>query len=329
MKLYKTLYLNTEKVDFPVEETVLFDDATILAYASLIPMLTGVFWKAAFEYQQKVRAHAKHIRILIPSNHSNGFKSQPHFKNTTLDTLEWFLLNLVEPPGGLIISIYFYDNLYPGINNPFWAWSIWPLKQRWVGDGDYVTVNKITKFKNGANGTDKKIQNAINLGHLDLIENLEKLSPYPVKEIGYGNEEESVELLRHSKRHFAYFGSTYFLAPLVDVPTVAYGMQSNKEPWRGSIYDMKTEFKDMKYEKKAIEFEKGAYNNAFGSMGAGAARVFHFDLKSNLCIQKPQTYVRHAWDKEELLGYITFSKDLEILHRDRQDWLDLTDLPLF
>ena len=70
--------------------------------------------------------------------------------------------------------------------------------------------------------------------------------------------------------------------------------------------------------------EKSLYQAT--ALGPGP-RVLHFDIESNMCIHKPQTYVRHAWDKEELLGYITFSKDIEIANRDRKDWLDLTDLP--
>jgi len=330
MEHYKTLYLDTtENSDLPIEDTILFDDETIRAYGSLIPVLTATFWKAALEYQQKIRTRPKHIRMLIPSNYANGFKTQPHFKNSQVETVEWFLLNLVPPPGGLVVSLYFYENLYPGNNNPFWAWSIWPLQQRWIGDGDYVTVNKITKFKAGANGTDKKINIAQKLGHLDLIDNIEELSPYPVKEVGYGDEEETVKLLKHSKRHFTYYGTTYFLAGLVDTPTVCFGMPSNKNLWSGSIYNIKTEFQNRKRDKKKILFEMSAHNIAFGTMNAGGAKVSHFDLKSNLCIHKPQTYVRHAWDKEELLGYITFTKDLNIIHRDRQDWLDLSDLPSF
>lgn len=323
---YKTLYLGDIPIEnTPIGETILLDDLTMLAYASLIPTLTGIFWKAGFEYQQKLRDYPGHTRILIPTNHIN-LKSQDHFKNSTLESVEWFLNNLIPPPGGLIISIYFYKNLYPGINNPFHAWCIWPLKQRWLGDGDYVTVNNIIKFPKGANGTSKNIERARHLGHLDLIENIKSLCPYPVKEINYGNEELSVNLLRHSKRHFTYLGASYTLAALLDIPTVVYGYPCEPENSKGSIYDMKTKFEDRKIQRKSIEFQKSLYNNSMGGSSGGPARIFHFDLKSNLCIQKPQTYVRHAWDKEELLGYITFTKDLNILHRDRQDWLNLADL---
>lgn len=328
LQYYKTLYLGTNDKDLPpIEDTILFDDDSILPYASLITTITNVFWKSAFEYQQKFRIGPKHIKVLVPNTHSKRFKSQDHFKYTALETLEWFFCNLVEPPGGLIISIYFYENLYPGLNNPYNGWSIWPLKQRWIGDGDYVTLQKMVEFSNGANGTSKKIQRAKDCGHWELIKNIEKYCPYPVKTIEYGDEETAVELLTHSKRHFAYTGGSYYLASLVDTPTVCYGFPLNDEPRVGSIYDMRTEFKDRKKSKKRIEFEYSLYNS--GSSNGQPSRVYHFDLKNNLCIQKPQTYVRHAWDRDELLGYITFSKDLEILHRDRQDWLDLTDLPLF
>jgi hypothetical protein len=328
VQYHKSLYIGTEKVTLgSIEETVLFDDDSILAYASLITTLTGIFWKAAFEYQQKIRPWPKHVGIFVPSAHLNGIRSQDHFKNTTLETLEWFLNNLVEPPGGIIISIYSYENLYPGLNNPYNGWSIWPLKRKWVGDGDYVTVQKMAKYSKGANGTSKKITAAKKIGHLDFIQNIEKYCPYLVKTIEYGDEESATELLVHSKRHFAYTGGSYYLAALVDTPTVCYGFPIHKEPWEGSIFNMNTEFKNRKSEKRRIRFEKGLHN--WGSAHGQPSRIYHFDLKSNLCIQKPQTYVRHVWDKEELLGYITFTKDLDIMHRNRQDWLDLSDLPLF
>lgn len=324
LKYYKTFYIGTsDKTEFLIEEIILFDDTSILAYASLISTLTGLFWKSAFEYQQKIRNKPKHVKILIPFTHEKGFKSQEKFKNTSLDTLEWFLNNLFPPPGGIIISIYFYNNLYPGLDNPYSGFAIWPLKQQWIGDGDYVTIQKMTEKYVGSNA---KIRKTKGVGHWNLIQNIKKYCPYPVREVDYGDEEYAVKTLIHSKRHFSYHGGLYYLAALVDVPTVTYGSPIHQFLWKAALFDQKTEFKNRANEIRYITFEKGLYQH--GSTCGAPARVYHFDIKRQLCMQKPQTFTRHAWDKEELLGYITFTKDLIIENRDRENWIDLSDIPI-
>ena len=323
MTYYKTLRIGCDPgPPCPVGDTVIFDNVNILSYFNLLTTLSALFWKTSFEYQQKLRTYPQHVRIYVASNHFPGLRTNPSHKNTTIETLEWLLNNFTPPLGGMVVSIFSYDNLYPGLDNPCPSWAIWPLKQRWIGDGDYVTLERI-----GPKSSPKKIQASKEIGHWDLIQNIEKYCPYPVKEIGYGNEEASVDALIHSKRHFSYHGGSYALAALVDAPTVTYGSPMMPGPSRGSIFDMKTTYEDRKMQKKAIVYQKGLYQS--GSMHGSPARVYHYDIERKMCLQKPQTFARHAWNAEELLGYITFTEDLIIEGRDRQDWVNLTDLPSY
>jgi hypothetical protein len=325
LEYYKTFYIGTQdKIEIPIEESILFDDINILSYDLLVSTLTNFFWKSAFEYQQGIRNYPKHIRILVPFNHKNGFKSQPHHKNTTIQTLEWFLQNFLEPPGGIIISIYFYNNLFPGLDNPWCGLTIWPLKQQWVGDGNYVTIHRLPK---NYVGSSKRIERTKAAGHWDLIQNIEKYCPYPVIEINYGNEKFATESLIHSKRHFAYPGASYYLAGIIDIPTVTYGGPMHKYSWKSILFDQKTIYENRKNEIRYITHQKGLHQQGF-SCGS-PSRVYHFDRKRQVCMQKPQTFTRHAWDRDELLGYITFTKDLIIDNRDRENWVDLSDIPIY
>lgn len=316
MEHYKTIY--SGKGDFKISsyqfESVLLDNQTVASYSDLISILSNTFWKAGFQYQQKIRNHAQGIKLLIPDVQKQGFWLD------SVKTIEWFLDNMLPPPGGIVFDLYFYKNLFPGINNPIDKNTIWPIKKRWIGDGDYITVQKISPL-----AADRKTLVAKEIGHYNLIQNIEKYCPYPVKEFSYKDgEEKSAELLVHSKRHFSYDGGAFPLAAMIDVPTVCYGYPIFPGPVECSIYDMKSERLLPKAGRKKIKYERSTYQ---ATPIGPAARVYHLDIESNLCIQKPQTYVRHAWDKEELLGYITFSKDLEIVNRDRKDWIDLSDLP--
>ena len=316
MEHYKTIPIGVSNgnVARHVSEIVLLDNQTVASYSDLVSILSNTFWKAGFQYQQKIRNHAHGVKLLIPDVQKEGFWLD------SLKTIEWFLDNMVPPPGGIVFDLYFYKNLFPGINNPISMQTIWPLKKRWIGDGDYVTVQKISP---GAAG--RKTKTAKEIGHYNLIQNIEKYCPYPVKEFSYKDgEEKSCELLIHSKRHFTYDGGAYSVAGMVDVPTVCYGFPFIPTYSESSIYDMKADRLRPSADRKRIKYEKSTW---LATPLGPTARVYHLDIKSNLCIQKPQTYIRHAWDKEELLGYITFTKDLEIVNRDRKDWVDLNDLP--
>jgi hypothetical protein len=320
LKYYKTLYLGVEDTAEVIntDDIILLDDHVIWSYSDLVGILSDEFWKTGFQYLQGIRSGPRKVKLLITNLQATGLKCNPNNKNTSIETIEWFLNNMVTPPGGIILSIYFYKNQYPGIFNPWVSQTIWPTKRQWIGDGDYITVQLLSP-----NTSLKKGKLAKRSGHQGLIENIEKYCPYPVKYISYKDGEEQVlNSLIHTKRHFTYRGGSYFLSSMTNAPTICYGYPLTKQT--GPIYDIKTVNWPDKNDRKKIEYEMSGWNSSMA--GLPGSRVCHFDIEKQLCIQKPQTYIRHCRSKRELLGYITFSQELEILHRDRKDWTDISDL---
>tara|TARA_R110000868_G_scaffold106939_1_gene292897 strand:- start:203 stop:1180 length:978 start_codon:yes stop_codon:yes gene_type:complete len=323
LEYYKTYYVGTEDTGEIVDnnDIILLDDHNIHSYADLIASLSEEYWKTGLQHQQKLRAAVRRTKLLITKLQSQGLKCNIANKNTSLETIEWFLSNMVPPPGGMIISIYFYENLYPGLINPWKSQTIWPLKQQWLGDGNYITVQDITPAAAGY-----KNVTAADLGHKELIENIEKYCPYPVKYVSYKDGEElTLEKLVHTKRHFAYTGGSYFMAAMVNTPTVCYGHPLRQHT--RFIYDIKTINWPDKKDRRQINYEGSMWNGG-DTYGLDSSRTCHYDIDRQICFQKPQTYVKHCTSKEELLGYITFSQELEILQRDRTDWSNISDLTL-
>jgi hypothetical protein len=320
MKYYKTLYLGTQDTREIVDtnDIILFDDKNVWSHAEVTSILSVEFLKASIQFLQKVRFGPRKVKLLITNLQAQGLKCNPDNKNTSLETIEWFLNNMVPPLGGIILSIYFYENKFPGLAGPWSTQTIWPLKRQWIGDGDYITVEYIGKTSSKGNHIRSRES-----GHQKLIDNIEKYCPYPVKYVSYKDgEEDTLEKLIHSKRHFTYIGGSYHFASMVNTPTVCYGYVLGRfiEP----IYDIKTINWPDKNNRKRIEIENSTWGG--GVNGLTNSQIYHFDIDRQICIQRPQTYVKHCISKEELLGYITFSQELEILHRDRKDWTDISDL---
>jgi hypothetical protein len=320
MRHYKTFYLGTKDTNEIVENDniLLMDDYNIWSHGNLVSILNNEFWKSSFHYLQGLRKGPNKLKLFINELQASGLKCNPNNKNNSIETIEWFLNTMIPPVGGMIVSIYFHNNLYPGIDNPWIPQSIWPFKDQWIGDGDYISVQAISP-----NSSNNKKKQAESLGHQKLIDNIEKYSPYPVKYISYADGEQlALDTLIHSKRHFCYRGGSYFLAGMTNTPSVCYGYPLTKQT--SPIYDIKTVNWPDKNNRKKIEYQSSLWSST--STGMTSSKVCHFDIEKQMCIKKPQTYVRHCRSKHELLGYITFSQELEILHRDRKDWTDISDL---
>jgi hypothetical protein len=321
---YKTFYLGVENTGEIIDndDIILLDDKNVWSYGDLTGTLNDEFWKTSFHYQQGLRKGPRKVKLLITNMQAKGLKCNLNNKFTSLQTVEWFLNEMVSPLGGMIISIYFYQNLYPGIGGTWTSRTVWPLKRQWIGDGDYITIQSIS-----SNSSSGKSQISRQIGHTRIIKNAEKLCPYPIKYISYEDgEEETLNKLIHTKRHFTYIGGTYNIAPMINIPTICYGdpIPINK---KGPIYDIKTINWPDKNLRKMIYYENSQYNSSV--CGQSATRVQHYDTKKQICICKPQTSIKHVHELNELLAYITFTKDLVLLQRDRKDWTEFTDLPLW
>jgi hypothetical protein len=288
VKQYKTFYIGEANKNSVISstETILFDDITIWAYGDLISKLADSFWKFSFLNQQNIHIAPGKLIIYVSHKHSEGIRINPANKNTSLETLEWFINNMVPPRGGLVCEILFYENLYSELEQNWSIQTIWPLKQQWVGDGNYITVNKIN-----LNSSHSKMKRMVKSGHDELIENIENYSPYAVKYVSYIDGEEYIaETLKHSKRHFTYLGASYFMANMINIPTVCYASPM--------------------YPNINLKYEHSYYNSGSST---NPSRAHHYDSENKMCIQKPQACIRHAFDKQELFNYITFSQNLTLI----------------
>ena len=75
MEHYKTIPIGVSNgnVARHVSEIVLLDNQTVASYSDLVSILSNTFWKAGFQYQQKIRNHAHGVKLLIPDVQKEGF----------------------------------------------------------------------------------------------------------------------------------------------------------------------------------------------------------------------------------------------------------------
>lgn len=327
LKYYKTFYIGTDNTDEIVEndDVIVFDERNLWSYTEIVGVFNEAYWKTAFQYATGIRQGPRKVKMMVPIIHQPpGLKCNEKNANTALETLEWFLENLEPPCGGMIISIFFYDNKYPGYTQPWASQVLWPFSRQWKGDGDYVTLQFLT-----GNTAAEKFEFLRH--HKEVMDKFEELCPYPVKYISYVDGEElTLQKLIHSKRHFVYGGGTYQFAGMVDIPTICYGdMFGLKKPFRWSpIYDPKRTNYPDKIDRRIITYTNSKWSTQLHVPGLPGSRICHYDIEKKIPIQKPQTYIIHPDSNDELLGYVTFTKPLNILNRDRKDWHDLTDLPI-
>jgi hypothetical protein len=280
LNYYKTLYIGTKDTAEVIntDDIILLDDHIIWSYCDLTAVLSDEFWKTGFQYLQGVRSGPRKVKLLITNLQATGLKCNPDNKTTSLEAIEWFLDNMESPPGGMIISIYFYENLYGGISNPCFNQTIWPMKRQWLGDGDYVTIQLPSPNAS---------VNARTVVHYKIIDNIEKYCPYPVKYISYKDGEEfQLNTLIHSKRHFSYIGGAYYLAAMINVPTVCY--QDPLGAAKGPFYELKTTNWPDKNNKKYIKANHSQFNSPGENGGMPHTRTYHFDVDNQLCIQNPK-----------------------------------------
>ena len=299
MKHIETLYLgcdNTSEVADASNCIIKFDAGSSAAHALIVSRFSHELFKIQGLAQEGIVTTPYKICILIRTG-LIGHKYSKANESTVDQTIMWFAKNWLPPSCGVIFSFYEYDDLFGvEIQQPIMTQVIWPLNDKLQSkrDGGYITYQKFPDAL--LKRYSHKYENAKETGQLNIIDDIEALSPYPVKEIDYSmSEDEIAELLKHSKMHFTYQGATYFMAAIMNVPTVCYGSPTY-----------------MSHPSKWWEYgefhEESVQVTMWGNYNYGAriptTKIGQYDFKKQSAVQRPQRYLYHSMTPEDLEGII-------------------------
>ena len=201
---------------------------------------------------------------------------------TVKDTIYFFLNNMLPPEKGIIVSIYISDTIDNTIPPYEDFRCITPMKDEllWRGDGDYITFQDV---ENSNPGTKQRFLNHENK---EVLQQIDKISMYPVKKITYSmGEKEIFNLLKHAKFNLSYPGGTYYSAAMINCPTI--GVYIDKL----SIvkYDNKPDL------KKRRSITRTMHEEYFLPVAEG---YFIYDSKIKKAVRQRQNYLRHVTNIE-------------------------------
>ena len=228
---FKTYYLNVpEEVELSGVKatpdnytTVRFCLHTVTTYAPIVNKLSKVFLNIELGVKKGYIKDISYITIILPQNSFRKFKSTD--EETTLKRFRWFIENLEPTSNGMVISLYISKDPILDIIDSHWDLNnLWISKEKWKGEGNYVTVQfpeKVGEFWNQYYFH----ENWRALERYFISKNIE------IKYLSYKDPIDKVyNLLLDTKLHISYIGSTYFIAALARVPTIGLGKsQMEKE----------------------------------------------------------------------------------------------------
>ena len=268
--------------DIKIMFYIKFDERTVTAHATIMSQLCKVFWQIQNMYEEGLIAEVVEIKVFVPKWIHGRIYSDNH-KYALHEQIIWFLDNLEKPRVGIKWSIEYYKEKTQ-VTSPWNAQCIWPLKKelQWQGGGGYITLQKYNDVSlESSYNYNRAI--AENSGHLDVIDNIEAYSEWPVKVIDYTQtQDEFFNILRYSEKHYTYMGGSYYSAALINCPTICYGFPYD------DVYPNSLEGNPMR-------------GSAWGqSMGNGFSTICQYDF--NKTYNGPQTYVKHTNTVNELKG---------------------------
>jgi hypothetical protein len=220
-------------------------------------------------------------------------KIKEHNAFTIKDTIYFFLNNMLPPEKGIIVSIYTSDTMDNKIPPYEDLRCLTPMQDEllWKGDGDYIT------FQDAENSNPDTKQRFLNHENKEIIQQIDKISKYPVKRITYSLGEERIfHLLKHAKFHVSYPGGTYYSAAMINCPTIGVYLDKTFET---------LDKPDPKKYSKPIQMTM--HEIAYRAVREG---YFIYDTKTRKAVKKRQNYLRHVTNDElecYLKGYAELS----------------------
>ena len=216
MEYLSTSHIGCNGTDIVVpgdSHTIRFDSKCMYAYATLLSLIHEVFHLADVTARENNRDTPYKVAVLI----QRVEKRKSSDPETTLDRIKWIFENSAPPKGGMIVSFYHSPNIQRSITTQYMFNYLWPFKERWIGDENYVTFQKLED-----NLYDQKKN--YSMPHQEMV--LDKLETYGynVRFVDYCTPiEELCKLLKHAKAHFTYTGATYYFAGTMGMPVIAFG----------------------------------------------------------------------------------------------------------
>jgi hypothetical protein len=258
-----------------------FDERTVQAHATIMSQFCHVLWRIQSMCEEDLITDKVTIKVFVPDWIRDCYMSLNH-KYSLVEQLEWFMNNFEEPSCGIEWIMEFYHETGE-VTSPWNAQCVWPFKKQWVGGGGYITLQKYKNINEGAFNYNRRM--AEQSGQLDIIENIEQYSDYPVKIVDYEmHPSELIDTLIHSEKHYTYMGGSYYTAALINCPTICYGHPID------NVYPDSLE-------------GKGMPGSAWGSaMGNGFSTICQYDFDKTY--NGPQTYVTHTSSVNELKGFL-------------------------
>lgn len=258
-----------------------FDERTVQAHATIMSQFCHVLWRIQNMFEEGLITDKVTIKVFVPIFYKDCYHT-PNHKYSFDEQLKWFMDNFEEPSCGVKWIIEFYKETC-NVTSPWNAQCIWPFKKQWVGGGGYITLQKYKNINENAFNLNRRI--ALGSGQLDVIEDIEKYSAYPIKIIDYEmHPSELIDILIHSEKHFTYMGGSYYTAALINCPTICYGHPI------GNVYPDSLKGESMT-------------GSAWGAvMGNGFSTVCQYDFKKTY--NGPQTYVTHTNSVNDLKAHL-------------------------
>jgi len=251
---------------------VRFCHHTTNAHCTIMSLLSPAFLTAQMLADEGVSSSPFHICVIITID--VDFKRKQENIETAYESVLWFIENMMPPKNGVVISIYHTQKARPWIGTPWTQKEVWPLKQQWDPQGEYITIHKVEPMM--SKDRKPKVEEQQDKYLPILVDKATKCG-YNIKYIDYKmRTSEIVEAISKSDYHFSYEGGTFYTAAMTGTP--AYCWHSQDEvinvdgPWRNLNDEV---------ERAIIQ------QTAVGQIGSNHSKIRQYDFINECVVAHP------------------------------------------
>jgi len=285
----KTIYKDCDPSGVRAEPskscTIRFCGHTSNSHATIMSLLSPAFLTAQELSDEKISNEPYHMSIIW--TYDLNRKRKEENAETSLEALEYFLINLKAPTNGAIISIYHANEGKEHHPTQWRHTQVWPFAERWNPQGQYITVHK-TEPLMATSRIRKTKQSEIEM--LPYVQNCAEKYGYNIKYVDYTMKAQEIyETMRYSDYHFCYAGATYYTAAMVGVPALAW-------------HHMDV----VKYDQVLLETKEltSRFSQVFQINGWGlstsSGKIRQYDWETNKVITKPNQEQKFIEKKSDI-----------------------------
>lgn len=193
-------------------------------YASIITLIHSAFHHADLLSRETNYSEPVKVTVLLHSLN----KKKIDDPEDGYHRVKWMFENSVPPRKGMIVSFY-QTPLIKNVPTQYSFDYIWPFKEKWRGDGNYVTFQRLEGALLYAPWHKNHAKESFSLQE-KLISLLES-EGHEIKFVDYTTPIENLyRTLISSKCHFTYPGSSYTIAVALGIPVAAYSERAKRLP---------------------------------------------------------------------------------------------------